>query len=78
MDYRYVYLPKNDFIRDESMETEAYTDLFFPFKKPTYRRDGDYVEWDVEVDRPLKALMLTCDVYTPIAARNYTVTRFCT
>ena len=67
MDYHYVYLPKNDFIRDESMETEAYTDLFFPFKKPTYRKDGDYVEWDVEGDVPVQALMLTCHTYTPIA-----------
>ena len=67
IDYDCVYLPKNDFIPDEAMGSKAYTDLFFPFKKPTYRRDGDYVEWDVEVDRPLKALMLTCDAYTPIA-----------
>ena len=67
MDYQYVYLPKNDFIRAESMETVAYTDLFFPFKKPTYRKDGDYVEWDVEGDVPIQALMLTCHAYTPIA-----------
>ena len=67
MDYHYVYLPKNDFIRAESMETKAYTDLFFPFKKPTYRKVGDYVEWDVEGDEQIQALMLTCDAYTPIA-----------
>ena len=67
MDYHYVYLPKNDFIRAESMGTESYTDLFFPFKKPAYRKDGDYVEWDVEGDVPVQALMLTCHAYTPIA-----------
>ena len=44
MDYFYVYLPKNDFIREESIETQAYTDLFFPFEKPTYRKEGDSVE----------------------------------
>ena len=49
------------------METKAYTDLFFPFKKPTYRKAGDYVEWDVEGDDQIQALMLTCDAYTPIA-----------
>ena len=67
MDYHYVYLPKNDFIRAESMETEKYTDLFFPFKKPTYRKVGDYVEWDVDGDVPIQSLMLTCHAYTPIA-----------
>lgn len=70
MDYFYVYLPKNDFIREESMDTQAYTDLFFPFRKPTYRKDGDYVEWDIEGDVPIQALMLTLSQYdTPIATQ---------
>ena len=70
MDYCYVYLPKNDFIREESMETQAYTDLFFPFEKPTYRKEGDLVEWDIEGDVPIQALMLTLSQYdTPIATQ---------
>lgn len=70
MDYFYVYLPTNDFIREESMETQAYTDLFFPFEKPTYRKEGDLVEWDIEGDVPIQALMLTLSQYdTPIATQ---------
>ena len=68
MDYLYVYLPKNDYIREESMETQTYTDLFFPFEKPTYRKEGDSVEWDIEGDIPLQALLLTfTGVDAPIA-----------
>ena len=68
MDYSCVYLPKNDYIREESIETQAYTDLFFPFRKPTYRKEGDIVEWDLEDDLMMQALMLTfADSDTPIA-----------
>ena len=31
MDYEAVYLPKNHFIKAESMETEDYLTLFYPF-----------------------------------------------
>ena len=31
MDYEAVYLPKNHFITAESMETEDYLALFYPF-----------------------------------------------
>ena len=34
MDYEAVYLPKNHFIREESMSTMDYLDLFFPSVKP--------------------------------------------
>lgn len=34
MDYEAVYLPKNHFIREETMSTKDYLDLFFPFDKP--------------------------------------------
>lgn len=33
MDYEAVYLPKNHFIREESMTTQDYLTLFFPFEK---------------------------------------------
>ena len=34
MDYKAVYLPKNPFFTDESMDTMEYLRLFFPFEKP--------------------------------------------
>ena len=34
MDYEAVYLPKNHFIKEESMATEDYLALFYPFDKP--------------------------------------------
>lgn len=33
MDYEAVYLPKNHFIKEESMATEDYLALFYPFDK---------------------------------------------
>jgi hypothetical protein len=33
MDYEAVYLPKNRFLKEESMETEEYLSLFYPFDK---------------------------------------------
>ena len=33
MDYEAVYLPKNHFIKEETMETEKYLSLFYPFDK---------------------------------------------
>ena len=34
MDYEAVYLPKNHFIKSESMKADEYTALFFPFFAP--------------------------------------------
>lgn len=33
MDYEAVCLPKNPYIREESMQTNAYLELFYPFDK---------------------------------------------
>lgn len=33
MEYEAVYLPKNHFIKEETMSTEKYLALFFPFDK---------------------------------------------
>ena len=38
MDYEAVYLPKNHFIREESMSTQDYLALFFPFEKLDIRK----------------------------------------
>ncbi len=40
MEYEAVYLPKNHFIREETMSTEDYLDLFFPFHKPDVVKRG--------------------------------------
>ena len=33
MEYEAVYLPKNQYIREETMPTEKYLELFYPFAK---------------------------------------------
>lgn len=33
MEYEAVYLPKNHFIKEKTMSTEDYLNLFFPFDK---------------------------------------------
>lgn len=54
--YEAVYLPKNHFIKEESMATEQYLSYFFPFDKL------DFVKWDVEsswsVSEPAMAAMI--------------------
>jgi hypothetical protein len=46
IDYDAVYLPKNHFLKEESMETQTYLDLFYPFKKLDFRKDGEKSEWE--------------------------------
>ena len=63
MDYEAVYLPKNHFIKEETMSTEGYLSLFFPFDKPDVYKDKGKVQWDVSAapneDRSVLALVLT-------------------
>lgn len=59
MDYEAVYLPKNDFIKQESMKTEAYLELFFPFEKLDVVKNGIESQWNVYDDRKMQALMMT-------------------
>ena len=40
MDYEAVYLPKNHFIKAESMETEDYLALFYPFDQLEFGQEG--------------------------------------
>ena len=58
MDYEAVYLPKNHFIKDESMKVNAYTALFFPFGKPDFVKDGKASTWNV-TGRTMIALAMT-------------------
>lgn len=63
MDYNAVYLPKNQYIRKESMKTEDYLSLFFPFDKPDLVKQGIESIWRIDdsrrKDREMIALAMT-------------------
>ena len=46
--YDKVYLPKNPFLREESMETQDYLRLFFPFIQPDFRKKGVESVWQTD------------------------------
>lgn len=59
-DYDRVYLPKNPFLREESMDALAYMKLFFPFRMPDFHKDGVQSLWNVSGDeRKQAALTMT-------------------
>ena len=62
IDYEKVYLPKNEFIRAESMDTFEYMEYFFPFKKPDFRKTETGYTWS-EAENMMSALMLTFQRY---------------
>lgn len=57
-DYEAVYLPKNRYIRAESLSTEDYLAYFFPFEKPVFRKKGEESSWEI-TDKQMMALVLT-------------------
>ncbi len=59
LDYDAAYLPKNHFIREESMDAGEYTGLFFPFEKPDFVRMKGETRWNVSGDREMLALAMT-------------------
>ena len=59
MDYEAVYLPKNHFIKEESMETENYLALFYPFDKLDVVKKGVESSWNVSGDNMMIALTMT-------------------
>ena len=59
MDYEAVYLPKNHFIKEESMETEDYLALFYPFDKLDVVKKGVESSWNVSGDNMMIALTMT-------------------
>ena len=59
MDYEAVYLPKNRFIKAESMDTMTYLSLFFPFEKPEVAKRGVESLWSITDDREMIALAMT-------------------
>lgn len=61
MNYEAVYINKNQYIKDETMQTEEYLKLFFPFKMPNINKRKDSVSWTVGDDTDMMALALTMD-----------------
>ena len=59
MDYEAVYLPKNHFIKAESMETEDYLALFYPFDQLDLVKKGIESRWSVSGDNMMVALTMT-------------------
>ena len=57
VEYEKVYLLKNQFIREESMDTLDYMKLFFPFRMPDFRKKGVESVWDVSGDDRAEAAM---------------------
>lgn len=59
MDYDAVYLPKNRFIKKETMSTEDYLNLFFPFDKLDVVKRSVESLWNIEGDNIMMALAMT-------------------
>ena len=63
MNYDTVYLPKNHFLKEETMTTREYLSLFFPFGKPDIYKDKEKARWNVSSDeysdRKVLALAMT-------------------
>ena len=60
VEYEKVYLLKNQFIRQETMDTLAYMKLFFPFRMPDFHKRGIESIWNVSGDdRAEAALSMT-------------------
>jgi hypothetical protein len=62
IEYEAVYLPKNHFIKDETMSTEDYLALFFPFEQLDFQKHGIESQWNVSSennDRDMLALAMT-------------------
>ena len=45
--YESVYLPKNHFIKEETLPTEGYLACFYPFEKPDFQKNGVESGWSV-------------------------------
>lgn len=59
MDYEAVYLPKNRFIKKETISTEDYLNLFFPFDKLDVVKRSVESLWNIEGDNMMMALVMT-------------------
>jgi hypothetical protein len=63
LDYHAVYLPKNHFLKEETMPTNDYVALYFPFDKPDFYKDERTMQWNVQggasIDTEILALAMT-------------------
>lgn len=59
MEYNEVYLVKNHYIREKSMATEDYLELFFPFEKHSVIKRSIESMWNTKNDRMIMALDMT-------------------
>lgn len=59
MNYEAVHLPKNHFIKAETMNTLEYVALFFPFGGIDLKKRGLNSLWNIEGDRSMMALAMT-------------------
>ena len=59
MEYEAVYLPKNHFIKEESMAADKYLSLFYPFDQLDVVKKGIESTWNVSGDRTMIALTMT-------------------
>jgi hypothetical protein len=50
MNYDAVYLPRNHFIKEETITTQDYLSLFFPFGKPDISKNKETAQWNVSSD----------------------------
>lgn len=54
-----VYLPKNHFLKEESMDTDRYLALFYHFNQLDLVKRGIESAWKVSEDRTMAALTMT-------------------
>ena len=59
MDYEAVYIPKNQYIREETMATGKYLNLFYPFDQLDLVKKGIESGWNINNDKTMQALALT-------------------
>ena len=56
--YDAVYLPKNHFIKQETLSTEDYLAYFFPFDKISFVKKGQESMWNTD-NREMFAVIMT-------------------
>ena len=59
IEYEAAYLPKNHFLKEETMSTENYLSLFFPFEQLDFAKRGIESSWNINNDRTMMALAMT-------------------
>ncbi len=57
VEYEKVYLLRNPFIRQESMDTLAYVELFFPLRMPDFQKRGTESLWNVSGEDKMQAAL---------------------